>query len=241
MSITIGSIVQARMDSSRFPGKVMMKVDEDKPVINYVLNQLKNSKLLEKIVIATTVLPEDDQIYNYVTSIGFDCYRGNAKDVLDRYYHCAKKFSMSTIVRITCDNPLIDPTLVDDVVEKFNSNSYDYVANCIKRTFPYGTEVEVFSFKALEEAWKKSKKPFEREHVTVYLRNKSNAFKIFNIVYHKDISHLRWTIDRKPDLEFVQQLVKKIKKRPILMIDILETLKKEPHLSDINKHVSSNE
>ena len=241
MSITIGCIIQARMGSTRFPGKVMMKIDEDKPVISYVLTQLKNCKFIEKIVVATTFLQEDDQIYNYVTSMGFDCYRGSEIDVLDRYYHCAKKFCMSTIVRITCDNPLIDPTLVDDVIEKFNSNSYDYVANCIPRTFPHGTEVEVFSFKALEEAWKKSIKPSEREHVTPYLRSKPNTIKIFNITYHKDISHLRWTIDRKSDLEFVRKLAKKIKKRPILMIEILETLKKEPHLSVINKHVSSNE
>jgi len=166
----------------------------------------------------------------------FQCFRGNEDDVLDRYYKCAKKYSISTIVRITSDNPLTDHTIVDKVIRKFSTNEWDYVSNKLERTFPQGTEVEVFSFDVLEKAWKNAKKPSEREHVTPYFYTNPQIFRISNIRYEKNISNLRWTIDRMPDLEFVRTIVSRIKERPILMSHILEVLSKEPDLIKINKN-----
>ena len=233
--MVIGCIVQARMNSSRLPGKVLLKIDNDNPILYYVINQVSISKILEKIIIATTDLDDDDQIEQFTKKIGIECFRGSADDVLDRYYQCAKKFSLSTIVRITADNPLIDPTIVDQVIKKFLSGSFDYVSNHIPRTFPQGTEVEVFSFKSLEYVWRKSQKHSEREHVTPYFYNNPNLFKIGSVSYDEDISYLRWTVDKYPDFELVKAIVSKIKKRPILMQDILELFYKDKNLFDINK------
>jgi len=232
----IGCIVQARMGSTRLPGKVMLSVADNNPVIFYVIKQLKESELCDKLVVATTCLKEDDEIVEFVKNSGIAFFRGSTEDCLDRYYECAKKFGFSTIVRITCDNPLIDPTLIDDAIKLFNLEKYDYVTNCKPRTFPQGTEVEVFSFNALQIAWNEAKKPSEREHVTPYFYNNPDKFKIFNITNYKNISNLRWTVDRKEDLDFVKAVISKIKKSPILMTDILQLLEREPDLTKINNN-----
>ena len=231
----IGCIIQARIGSTRLPGKVMMLVDVSNPVIFYVIKQLKESKLCNNLVVATTYLKEEDMIVEFAKKNGIAFFRGSTEDCLDRYYECAKKLGFSKIVRITCDNPLIDPTLIDNAIKLFNSEKYDYVTNCKPRTFPQGTEVEVFSFRALQIAWNEAKRPSEREHVTPYFYNNPDQFKIFNIRNNENLSHLRWTVDRKEDLEFVKNIVSKIKKSPILMSDILKLLKIEPELININK------
>lgn len=232
----IGCIIQARMGSSRLPGKIFKKIDEKYTVLEYVISQLKHSKLINTIIVATTNSTKDDVINEFLTKMHFQCFRGNEDDVLDRYYKCAKKYSISTIVRITSDNPLTDHTIVDKVIRKFSTNEWDYVSNKLERTFPQGTEVEVFSFDVLEKAWKNAKKPSEREHVTPYFYTNPQIFRISNIRYEKNISNLRWTIDRMPDLEFVRTIVSRIKERPILMSHILEVLSKEPDLIKINKN-----
>lgn len=224
------------MNSTRLLGKVMMLVDDETPIIEHVVKQLKQSKLCNQIVIATTTQNEDEKIVDFARKNEIPYFRGSIEDCLDRYYQCAKTFSSSIIVRITCDNPLIDPTLIDEAIMIFKSGDYDYVTNCKPRTFPQGTEVEVFSFNALKKAWNEAKKPSEREHVTPYFYNNPDKFRIFNITNQENISNLRWTVDRKEDLEFVRIVVSKIKKSPILMIDILQLLKKEQHLKDINKN-----
>ena len=239
--IKIDCIIQARMGSTRLPGKVMMKVDKTNTILFYTVNQLKNSKKIDRIIIATTNLQEDDIIANHAKIMKVDLFRGDALDVLDRYYQCAKKFSSRVIVRITADNPLIDPNIVDNVVEQFVKHSFDYISNASPRTFPYGTEVEVFSFQALEKAWNNAKKPSEREHVTLYFYNNKNKFKISSIKYSENISHLRWTVDRKNDLKFVRKIVSEIKKRPILMTDIIKLISKDPKIISINKTNISDE
>jgi spore coat polysaccharide biosynthesis protein SpsF len=239
--MTIGCIVQARMGSSRLPGKVMMDVEKDKPVLHYVISQLRYCKLIDKLIVATTTLSEDDKIVKYCKELGVDSFRGSAQNVLDRYYQCAKKFSITTIVRIPSDKPLIDPEIVDSVIDKFRLNSYDYVINFSPPTFPSGTEVEVFSFKALETAWKNAVLPSEKEHVTSYIDNHKEKFKIFNVMQPEDLSRYRWAVDRMEDLTLVRNIVSKIKKRPILMRDVLDLFKKEPHLVDINKNVNREE
>ena len=231
----IGCIVQARMGSSRLPGKTLLKIDDKHTMLEFGINQLASSNLLDKIIIATTNLKSDDVIENFVKNMNVDIFRGKSNDVLDRYFQCAKYFSIDTIVRITGDNPLIDPTIIDNLIQKFTSNSYDYLSNAHVRTFPYGTEVEIFSFESLEQAWKNAILPSEREHVTPYFYNNSNLFKIHDEIQSNDISNLRWTVDRENDLVLVKSIISKIIKRPILLDDILDLFSKEPKLFKINE------
>ena len=238
----IDCIIQARMGSTRLPGKVMMKVDKTNTILSCLISQLKNSKKIDKIIIATTNLQEDDIIVNHAKILKTNLFRGNAVDVLDRYYQCAKKFSSKIIVRITADNPLIDPNIVDDIIKQFVKNSSDYITNANPRTYPYGTEVEVFSFQALEKASNNAKKPSEREHVTPYFHNNKNKFKISAMKYSENISHLRWTVDRENDLKFVRKIVSRIKKRPILMTDIIKLISQDPAITSINNtNIPNNE
>jgi spore coat polysaccharide biosynthesis protein SpsF len=230
----IDCIIQARMGSTRLPGKVMMKVDKTNTILSNIINQLKNCKKIDRLIIATTDLQEDDIIVNHAKILKTDLFRGDSADVLNRYYQCAKKFSSKIIVRITADNPLIDPNIVDDVINQFLKNSFDYITNANPRTYPYGTEVEVFSFQALEKASSNAKKPTEKEHVTPYFQNNKDKFKIFAMKYSENMSHLRWTVDRENDLEFVRKVVSRIKKRPILMTDIIELISQDPTITSIN-------
>jgi len=235
-------IIQARIGSTRLPGKVMMNVENQKPVLYFVIKQLQECKLIDKIIVATTTNTEDDQIVNYSKNLGIDYFRGSSKDVLDRYYQCAKEYSVSTIVRITSDNPLIDPEIVDSVINMFENNSYDYITNFLPNsTFPSGVEVEVFSMNGLEKIWKKAKLPSEREHVTPYFSNHEDEFEITNIENTENLSHLRWSVDRIEDLKLVRLIVSKIKKRPILMKNIVDLFNKEPELVKINKNVNRDE
>jgi spore coat polysaccharide biosynthesis protein SpsF len=231
----ISCIIQARMGSSRLPGKVMMKINENESVLDFVINQVKKSNLIDEIIVGTTNLIEDKKIVEYLQKNGIKYFCGNSNDVLDRYFQCAKKFFCTTIVRITADDPLIDPKIIDSMIEKYKNNEYDYVTNCLTRTFPYGTEVEIFSFNALKISWKNAKLYSEREHVTPFIKNNPHNFKIFNVKNNENISNLRWTIDHENDLKLVREIVKNIKTRPILMKDILALFKNKPDLIKINE------
>ncbi len=229
------------MGSSRLPGKVMKKLDKQHTVLDYVINQLSFSKLIDKKIIATTELEQDDVIEQAAKNLGLEFFRGSSDDVLDRYYKCAKKFNIDNILRITSDCPLIDPDIVDKVIEKYQSKEFDYVSNTLIRTFPVGTDVEIFPFKILEKAWQNADLPSEREHVTPYIRNKKFNCKLENLENEKKLGYLRWTLDRIEDFELIKKIVKKISKRPILMNDILDLFSDEPELIKINAHISQNE
>ena len=239
--MTVGCIVQARMGSTRLPGKVLMEVIEGKPVLYYVINQLKYCKSFEKLIIATTTLPEDDKIVQFCIDNNVNYFRGDSKNVLERHYRCAEKFSLSTVIRMPADKPLLDPEVVDKVVEAFNSNSYDYVTNFLPSTYPSGTEVEVLSFNALKIAYEKAILPSEKEHVTNYIYDHKDDFRIFNVVNSENLSNFRWAVDRIEDLRLIREIVSNIRKNPILIKDILELFKNEPNLVEINKQVDGNE
>ena len=235
----IGCIIQARMNSTRLPGKVLMNIDEKFPALFYTLEQLKNSKLLEKIIIATSSNQEDNDIEKFCRKYDIKCFRGSLENVLDRYYQCAKEFGITTIVRIPADKPLIDPEIVDEVIQKFKENSFDCVTNFQPSTIPSGTEVEIFSFSALETAWKNTSSVFDKEHVTPYIYKNKEQFKIFNVVNKEDLSNFRWALDYKEDLELIRKIVMKIEKRPILTRDIINLLNKEKELIKINQNVKN--
>ena len=236
----IGCIIQARMGSSRLPGKVLMKSGNGMPLLYHVINQLRHCSKVKNLVIATTTNQEDDEIEKFADNNSVNVFRGSEKDVLDRYFQCAKKYSFSTIVRITSDCPLIDPQIVDKVIERFFSGNYDYATNTLIRTFPIGTDAEVFSFSALETAWKNAQLPSEREHVTPHLRNKGN-FKTINVENDTNISNLRLTVDRIEDFELIKEILNNISTNPIHLEDILELFSRKPELIEINKHVNHNE
>jgi spore coat polysaccharide biosynthesis protein SpsF len=233
----IGCIVQARMGSSRLPGKVLKKMDEKNTVLDYVINQLHECKNIEKIIIATTELQEDNIICEYLSSKQIEFFRGSSEDVLDRYFQCAKKFSIDTIVRITADNPLIDPQIVDTIIEEYKKGKYDFITNTINRTFPYGTEVEIFSYEILEKAWKKAEKPSEKEHVTTFIKDPKNGFNLENITNVENFSNLRYTVDKKEDLVLVKEIAKNIHNRPILLQDIIELYRRKSKIFEINRNV----
>lgn len=237
----IGCIIQARMGSSRLPGKVMEKLDQNNTVLSFAIKQLKHSKLLDDIFVATTSLKRDKVIVDFLEREGIKYFCGDEDNVLDRYYQCAKEFSISKIVRIPSDKPLIDPDIVDKCIQIFLSKKFDYVTTFLEPSFPYGTEVEIFSFETLEKTWKNAQLPSEHENVTSYIYNNRDKFQIHNVKNSTDLSHLRWVVDRAEDLELVRQLVSKINKDPILMQDILEVFKSEPKLVQINSHVKHDE
>ena len=236
----IGCIIQARVNSKRLPKKILKDLDGKNNTLEFVINQLKFSKKIDKMVIATTSSNEDDVISDFAKKNNYNYFRGSDNDVLDRYFQCAKNNNFNIIVRITSDCPLIDPSIVDKVIEKFELMDYDYVTNTFPRTFPKGLDVEIFKFSVLEYMWNNATLPSEREHVTQFLRNKKE-FKIGNLENEQNLSKLRWTLDQKEDYEFLCEIIQRIKKRPILINDVLSVLSSEPHLSKINSHIDPDE
>ena len=234
MNEKMACIIQARVGSTRLPNKIFKKLDDKFTVLDYVLNQITCSNLINKIIIATTTLDEDNDVENYAKKLKINYFRGSSEDVLDRYYQCAKKFSITTIVRITADCPLIDPQIIDQLIKTFQSNSYDYVSNTQPITFPVGIAVEIFSFNVLENAWKNAKLPSEREHVTPYLYNNKRKFSTYNIKSPEDYSFIRLTIDKMNDLQFLKLLISKIKNRPILLNDVIKFTFENPETVKIN-------
>jgi spore coat polysaccharide biosynthesis protein SpsF (cytidylyltransferase family) len=232
----LGCIIQARMSSTRLPGKVMKLLDGKNPSISFTISQLQQSKEIDKIIVATTTNKEDDIIVDYLKNSEVDFFRGSSNDVLGRYYECALEYSLSGVLRITADCPLIDPTIVDKGLTIFKNNTYDYVSNTLARTFPDGNETEIFSFNALKRANNEATLPSEREHVTPYFKTHPNLFNMKNFENFENLSHLRWTMDYEEDLKLIKLIFKKIPKRPILMNDILNLLKNEPDLKKINSN-----
>lgn len=234
------AIIQARTGSNRLPNKVLMKINGI-TLIEFLLDQLSHSKLLNNKIIATTTEKTDDRLVMIAKSLGINYFRGSQLDVLDRYYKCAKSFSINHIVRISGDAPLIDPQIVDMTIQLYQKSNFDYVNNFNKHRFPIGTEVEVFSFSTLEKAWRNANKPSEREHVTPYIYNNLDKFSIGHLENTSDLSKLHWTVDRIEDLEFVKTIYQNINKRPILLDDILKLLDEQPSLLDINKNIDPQE
>lgn len=252
MKQKITAIIQARLSSTRLLGKVLLKI-LNKPMLQYVIDQVNSSKLITEIIIATTNNVEDKKIIDFCKKHHLKYFRGSKKDVLDRYYQCAKKFECDPIVRITSDCPLIDPEIIDKVIEKFLKNSYDYVANNLENkngkwvnstcNFPQGMTVEISSFEVLRKAWKQAKKPSEREHVYPYVQFNPNKFKAGFVMNKKNLSYIRCTVDHPEDLQFVKEVIKKIPKRKkfVTTKDIVNVLNKEDHLLKINNKIPYDE
>ena len=198
------AIVQARMGSTRMPGKVMKSI-VGMPMIELLLKRLSQSKLIENVILATSASSLDIPLAEHVEQLGYFCTRGSEVDVLDRFYKTAKEFNADVVVRITGDCPLVDPQIVDEMIMKFKSSNVDYLSNIDPPTFPDGLDVEVFSSSALERAWIESSTQFDREHVTPFLRRA----KLFRVAVHLndvDNSQMRWTVDHLEDLSVVEKI-----------------------------------
>ena len=216
------AIVQARMGSTRFPGKVLKKIG-DLSLIEILLTRLIKSKKIDKIVLATSNNKKDDILVSTVQSYGFEVYRGSENDVLDRYFQAAKSNNCETIVRITGDCPLVDPLLVDKVIQEYEKEEYDYVSNIDPPTFPDGLDIEVFSFSALEFAYKNAKTINQREHVTLFIRSNKNIFKQTNYSNKLDYSKERWTVDDFQDFKVIKSIIEHF--MPSLTFSWLDVLK----------------
>lgn len=235
----IGVIVQARMGSTRLPSKVMKNI-VDKPMLQHVINRLSRSRLINEIIIAIAQ-EKDTPLLGIVEKLGVKSFKGSREDVLDRYYQAAKVYKIDVIVRVTSDCPLIDPEVVDKIIAFYlrDKDIVDYVSNSIKRSYPLGLDAEVFPFDVLKRVWQEADKPHQREHVTRYIYRHPEIFRLANVENNEDLSCMRWTVDEERDLEFVKEVYKRLYKEDkiFLMGDILNLLRREPQLIEINKNV----
>lgn len=207
----VGVINQARMGSTRLPGKVMMDL-EGKPLLYYSTARSALSRYADQVVVATTYLPQDDAIELWCEEEGFACFRGEPEDVLDRYYRAASKFGFELVVRVTSDDPFTDPTVIDMLVlAVMNVEGLDYASIRIKRrTWPHGLDAEAMTFEALERAWREARNPGEREHVTGYITGNPHLFKTLEIPFLQDLSWMRLTVDYPEDLERARALMARL-------------------------------
>jgi len=195
------AIIQARISSSRLPGKVLLEIDGT-PILSKMIDRVKKAKYVEEIVIATSTDPSDDPIEAYAKANNIPLERGSLNDVLDRYYQAAKRRKAKTIIRLTGDCPLIDPEVIDLMVLSFRQNQCDYISNTApseSSTYPDGMDVEIFSMNALERSWKEAKKPSEREHVTFYFWKNPHLFKTHQVILNRNLSNYRVTVDYQED------------------------------------------
>ncbi len=239
------AIIQARMGSSRLPEKVLKKV-LGKPLLTYQIERIKLAGVYDEIVIATTCRAEDDKILGWAEANKTKCFRGSGEDVLDRYYQAALSLDLEEndiITRLTADCPLLDPAIIISCVNEFIQGNYDYLSNTDPPTFPDGMDVEVFSFKTLKTAWENAKLPSEREHVTPYIRNHSDFFKMGQIKNEIDYSNFRLTVDEQEDYELISKIIAELypNNKSFDLLDIIDLLEKHPEWQDINRRFERNE
>lgn len=229
------AVIQARMGSTRLPGKVLMDIG-GRTMLEMVVTRVKRASKIQNRVVATTDKRADDAVVRECERLGVPYYRGSEDDVLDRYYQTASHARAKTVVRITSDCPLIDPGLIDETADAFEKSGADYAGNTLELTFPRGLDVEVFSFRALEKAWKEAKEPYERVHVTPYIYRHPEKFKLHAVKNPVNQSGYRWTVDTPEDLELVREIVRQL--GPFTgWKDILAFVEKHPELKEINEHV----
>lgn len=237
------AIIQARVSSVRLAKKVLLTL-EGKTVLEQVIDRVKNSKLIQEVIVATTVLKEDLKIVRLCSARGVIVYCGSEKDVLDRYYQAAQLLKAEHIVRITADCPLIDPEIIDEVIRLHLFKKADYTSNTIKETFPDGEDVEIFTIDTLKRVWQDARLPSEREHVTPYIyKNHPKLFKLANLESPDNLCQKRWTLDEKQDYKFITLIYKFLYKRNKIfgMPEILGLLRRHPEYEDINHNIKRNQ
>lgn len=234
----VAAIIQARMGSTRLPGKVLEDL-ASQPMLAHVVNRTRRAKSLDAVAVATTTQPADNVIVHLCQTQNWPYFRGSEEDVLDRYYQAALAFKADVIVRITSDCPLIEPEIIDRVVNEFlyYYPEVEYVSNTLTHSFPRGLDVEVMSFDALKKAWQEDRNSAWREHVTPYIWRHPEKFKIRNIANDTDYSYMRWTIDAIEDLTFVRKIYDHFQNDSFTWREVLNLLEMHPEWLEINRHI----
>lgn len=240
-TIKIVTIIQARLGSSRLPQKITLPL-ADKPLLLRMTERVLRTELKGNLVIATTSEPEDDAVEKICNKYNLNVYRGHTTDLLDRHFKAALEYDADAVVKIPSDCPLIDPEVIDKVLQYYldNSDCFDYVSNLHPATYPDGNDVEIMSMTALKIAWENSTKDFEREHTTPYFWENPDKFRIGNVEWETgfdySMSH-RFTIDYMEDYLFIKTVFDKLYKRnpEFSLNDILELLEAEPEIKKINE------
>ncbi len=235
------AILQARMGSTRLPGKVLTDLCGE-PVISRVVTRAARTKGIDEVVVATTTLPADEALASYCRSRGWAAYRGSPDDLTDRYYQAATLHKAETVIRMTCDCPMIDPELSERVIRFFRDNPLDYASHGgPPQTFPRGVDTEVFTFAALERAWKEDKNPAWREHATPYIYKHPELFRVGGLVNDVDYSRHRWTVDTPEDLAFVRKVYEAFGHDRFTWREAIALLDKHPDWLEINRSVIQKE
>lgn len=230
----IGAIIQARMGSTRFPEKILKNLN-DKTVLEHIVKRAQDSEA-DICIVATTSNERDDVVEQFCKKRNIPCFRGSESDVLERFYRCAQDYHLDVIVRITADDPLKDTGIINKAISLLVNNNYDYVSNTVKPTYPEGIDVEVFTFEALEKAYKEAMLPSEHEHVTPYIWKNKNIFKIYNFENNVDLSDMRWTMDTEDDFEFMKRVYSNFEgKDNFSMEDVLIFVSENPEVLQINQ------
>lgn len=236
----IVAIIQARMTSTRLPGKIMKKI-LDKTLLEYQLERVSRSRLIDEIVVATTVNKTDDVIVDLCKNLNYSFYRGSEDNVLSRYYEAAKHSKANVIVRLTSDCPLIDPDMIDQVIETFiqKQGNIDYVSNTLVRSYPRGMDTEVFSESALYKAYTNAKDISAKEHVTSYIYSNPKEFKLANLECVPDLSAHRWTVDTEEDFELIKRIIENLYpvKEEFTFQDCVKLVQENPRWTLLNSHI----
>jgi spore coat polysaccharide biosynthesis protein SpsF len=235
------AIVQARMGSTRLPGKVLADI-AGRPMLAWVVERARHARRVAEVVVATTTDAGDDPVADLCAGRGFACVRGHPTDVLDRYVQAARQFAAGVIVRLTGDCPLTDPALIDQAVQAFESANppVDLVANRLPdgRTFPIGLDIEVCSRQALEQAWREADQPYQREHVMPYLYEVPGRFRVLRLDHDPDYGLLRWAVDTPEDLEVVRRIMAHFGGQlDVGWTDVVELMQADPSLMELNATV----
>lgn len=236
----IVAIIQARMGSSRLPGKVMAEI-VGKPMLFHVVTRVSRARKINIVTVATSTHASDDSIAEYCAGANIPCFRGSEEDVLDRFYQAAKHFQADVVVRLTADCPLHDPEVIDRVVSVLLESDADFVSGGMKTTFPDGLDAAAFPMTVLSQTWQEAKLKSDREHVTPYIHKHPEIFRLKTITCDEDLSYLRWTVDEPRDLEFVRAVYEYLGDTSFGMKEILDLLKKHSELNNINTGIQRNE
>lgn len=231
------AIIQARMGSTRLPGKVMMDLAGE-PMLVRVVNRTRRAAAVNGTIVATTTDSSDEVIAELCDQRGYPCFRGDSDDVLDRYYQAALKYEADTVLRVTSDNPLVDPGVIDCVVGAFAAATPDCASNDLPpRTYPLGLGVEVVSMDALRRAWSEGRDAASREHVTYYIIEHPALFRLLAVRNTTDCSALRWTVDTFEDLAFVRKIYDHFGHDRFSWQEALELVSAHPGWRELNRNV----
>jgi spore coat polysaccharide biosynthesis protein SpsF len=231
------AIIQARMGSTRLPGKVLRDIAGE-TMLARVVRRVQLARMPDAVVVATTLAPSDDAIVAECVRLGVPAFRGSEQDVLDRYWQATCTHQADVIVRITADCPLIDPRLVDYVVAAFLEGQPDYASNVLERTYPRGLDAEVMTLATLERAWREAEQTYQRAHVTPYIYQNPDRFRLLSVRADADYSAYRWTVDTPEDLAFVQAVYARLRDKPAAPWTVVLTLLTgEPDLAEMNRDI----